>query len=312
MIQRATLLAVAVWASFGLAQTAVSNVPTDPPALDRPASEPSAVVPENSYTVRAGDTLYRISKLVGVGVEDLMTLNNLESTTVEVGQLLLLPKPAPVGAAAADFGLARPGAPAPVRGPSAWKLSPPEPTASGFSSRGQPVLRGASTNSGILPQAYLGSLTFSRQTYNNCGPAAVSSVLGYYGFRVDQEELRRVLRPGGGYMSAGVIDPFVRKYGLKATTFKNGNLSAVKRLVNSGIPVIVLQWLDRPGHIPHFRVVRGYDDKTGLVWVADSMIAEAAYVTYRDFDALWNTQGRLMIPVYPPPYEAQVMNLVGL
>ncbi len=163
------------------------------------------------------------------------------------------------------------------------------------------------------PRAYLPGLAYAHQTYNNCGPAALSSVLGYYKLNVSQEVLRQYLRPAGGYMTADVIDPFVRQFGLRATRFANGNVGAVKRLVGAGIPVIVLQWLGRAtGDVPHFRVVRGYDDAAGVLWVADSMIAENAYVSYADFDTLWNTQGRLMIPVYPAGDEARVRRLVGL
>ena len=160
--------------------------------------------------------------------------------------------------------------------------------------------------------AYLPGLAYARQTYNNCGPAALSSVLGYYKLHVGQDVLRQYLRPAGGYMTADVIDPFVRQFGLRATRFANGNVGAVRRLVGAGIPVIVLQWLGRPGDVPHFRVVRGYDDAAGVLWVADSMIAENAYVSYADFDTLWNVQGRLMIPVYPAGDEARVRRLVGL
>ena len=80
----------------------------------------------------------------------------------------------------------------------------------------------------------------------------------------------------------------------------------VKKLLALGIPVIVLQWFDRPGHINHFRVVRGYDDQAGVMWVSDSMVGPVSYLSYRDFDALWNTQGRQMFPVYPAGYDAQV------
>ncbi|AFZ68738.1 LysM repeat-containing protein [Deinococcus peraridilitoris DSM 19664] len=325
------LLAAALWSGLSLAQTAapepsgipdftesILSSPLDqlprPGETGQPLATPAVPVtgvrtspklaPLPTYVVRRGDTLYRIAKEFGTSVESLMALNRLESVTVDVGRQLKLPGGSPLPAAR------NPTTRAAVAGPSAWNAKPPAVTSSGFSSRGQPVVRAASM--GAASQAYLGGLTYARQTYNNCGPAAVSSVLGYYGFRVSQEELRPVLRPKGGYMSASVIDPLMRRYGLKATVYKSGNLGAVKRLVSQGIPVIVLQWLDRPGGIPHFRVVRGFDDSTSLVWVADTMIAEAAYVSYRDFEILWNTQGRLMIPVYPPTHEAQVRSLVGL
>lgn len=43
------------------------------------------------YTVRPGDTLYRIANNYGVTVMDIMNLNNLNSTLVNVGEVLLIP-----------------------------------------------------------------------------------------------------------------------------------------------------------------------------------------------------------------------------
>ena len=45
----------------------------------------------DSYVVKAGDTLYSISKQLGVSVDELKTLNNLTSNTLRVGQTLLIP-----------------------------------------------------------------------------------------------------------------------------------------------------------------------------------------------------------------------------
>ena len=45
----------------------------------------------DSYVVKAGDTLYSISKQLGVTVDELKILNNLTSNTLRVGQTLLIP-----------------------------------------------------------------------------------------------------------------------------------------------------------------------------------------------------------------------------
>ncbi len=350
----------------------------------------SLAAPAQTYTVRAGDTLYSISRAARSSVTDLMTLNGLDSPTVQVGQVLRLtaaPAPrttrAPVVISpqlAASAGLPRaavstpapvptptldvshipsaplgdepltpafpdvesvtvvtetpePAAPvpapttpitsgvlqrslppvsvavpapvlpkvdasAPVRGPRVWN-QPVAVTHLGPSAGGGGLVQAASFTSGLPARAFLGGMSFARQSYNNCGPASVSHVLSYFGYRVPQEDLRKVLRPRGGYMRVDVIAPYVRKFGLTARVTKGGTLDGVKKLVSQGVPVIVLQWYDRPGHIPHFRVVRGYDDAAGIVWVSDSMVGGTSWLSYRDFDRLWNTQGRQMIGVYP-------------
>lgn len=46
---------------------------------------------ENIYVVKPGDTLYRISNLYNVSIEDLINFNNLSSNILSVGQELLIP-----------------------------------------------------------------------------------------------------------------------------------------------------------------------------------------------------------------------------
>ena len=165
----------------------------------------------------------------------------------------------------------------------------------------------------VLPvSAYLAAVGHVAQTYNNCGPAAIVAVLSYYGVRVSQGEVAGVLRPNGGYMLAGVIPPFVTRYGLRATRFRNGSLEHLRRLAAAGIPVIVLQWMNRPGGIPHFRVVRGYDDAAGLVWLSDPIYGANVYVKYADFERLWTLAGQEFVPVYRPQQTALVGRILNV
>ncbi len=45
----------------------------------------------NTYTVKSGDTLYSIANKFGTSVNDLKSLNNLNSNSLTIGQVLLLP-----------------------------------------------------------------------------------------------------------------------------------------------------------------------------------------------------------------------------
>lgn len=158
--------------------------------------------------------------------------------------------------------------------------------------------------------AYLPGLTHVPQTYNNCGPAALVSVLGYYGFRTDQADLARILRPAGGYMTSDVIDPYLKRYGLRATRFRGGQAEHVRLLVAQGVPVMVLQWLDRIGGIPHFRVVRGYDDQKGVFWLDDPLYGANVYLSYAQFERLWGVYGQEFIPIYPEGWQARIENIL--
>ena len=44
-----------------------------------------------TYIVKAGDTLYGISKQFGVSIADIVAENNLSSITLRVGQVLKIP-----------------------------------------------------------------------------------------------------------------------------------------------------------------------------------------------------------------------------
>ena len=82
-----------------------------------------------AYTVKPGDTLYSISRANGTTPEALMKLNNLGSTTLEVGQQLRLPGQAAAPARPAQTppaATSKPGLPAPL---PADQLTPTPPTA---------------------------------------------------------------------------------------------------------------------------------------------------------------------------------------
>lgn len=52
----------------------------------------SVTPPENIYTVKSGDSLYKIANQFGVSVADIMTANNLNNSSLSIGQRLVIPK----------------------------------------------------------------------------------------------------------------------------------------------------------------------------------------------------------------------------
>ncbi len=277
-----------------------------------------AIAPQ-TYTVKSGDTLFQVARAAGLSVPALLKLNSLSGTALRPGQVLRLrasvvppaqppqrqvkvkPPPLPPGTPRPD--------PVQVRGPSKWQTPPPA-TVTSFIGWALPGTDSPFGNE--LPmRTYLPGLGFSFQTQNNCGPSALSSVLGFFKVQIAQNVIQRTARPDGGYMQISAIAPELQKFRLRTLSVRGGQLLQIKRLLALGIPVIVLQWYERPGEVPHFRVVRGYDDQAGLVWVSDSMVGPLAYMSYHSFDALWNTQSRQMFPVYPEGYDRLVRRLVG-
>ncbi|CAM3589135.1 LysM peptidoglycan-binding domain-containing protein [Deinococcus saxicola] len=283
------------------------------------AVTPAGAAPTQTYTVKSGDTLFGVAQKAGASVPALLKLNGLSGTALWPGQILKLRSAAVAPVQPAQKAVAPklpplpPATPRPdqsrVNGPSKWQTPPPA-TMTSFIGWALPGTDSPFGNE--LPiRTYLPGLGFSLQTYNNCGPSALSSVLGFYKVQIGQNVIQRTARPDGGYMQISAIAPELRKFKLRTLAVRGGHLSQIKRLLALGIPVIVLQWYERPGEVPHFRVVRGYDDQAGLVWVSDSMVGPLAYMSYRSFDALWNTQSRQMFPVYPEGYDKLVRRLVG-
>lgn len=50
---------------------------------------------ETTYTVKKGDTLYKIASLYNVTVDDIKKTNNLTSNTLSIGQKLIIPSSSP-------------------------------------------------------------------------------------------------------------------------------------------------------------------------------------------------------------------------
>ncbi len=75
----------------------INNLTTDALAIGQiiklPGSTPSTpqTSASNTYTVKAGDTLYGIARTNNTTVDELKKLNNLSSTVLSVGQVLKLP-----------------------------------------------------------------------------------------------------------------------------------------------------------------------------------------------------------------------------
>ena len=54
---------------------------------------PSALIPEGTYTVQRGDSLYSIANKLGTTVDALKKANNLTSNLLSIGQVLKVPTP---------------------------------------------------------------------------------------------------------------------------------------------------------------------------------------------------------------------------
>lgn len=131
------------------------------------------------------------------------------------------------------------------------------------------------------------------QTFNNCGPAALSMALSYNGVNASQQELGQRLRPyqnpQGDNDDKSVFFPEMsqaaEEYGMVTYMRPNGSMELLKTFVANDIPVVVRTWLHKGEDIGHYRLVRGFDEKTILQ--DDSFEGGNLRFSYADFNELW-------------------------
>lgn len=131
------------------------------------------------------------------------------------------------------------------------------------------------------------------QSFNNCGPAALSMTLSYYGINVSQQELGQALRPyqipGGDNDDKSVtLEELAEKskeYGLIPFHRPNGNINLIKLFITYDIPIITRTWLKPTDDIGHYRVVKGYNGNQ--IIQDDSLQGKNLTYSEEDFNAIW-------------------------
>lgn len=153
------------------------------------------------------------------------------------------------------------------------------------------------------------------QTYNNCGPAAVSMALQHFGVNVSQAEMRKKLRTNptdANVFSQEISDYLRNSHGLESRVMINGDLTLLKKLLANGVYVIVQIWLHPYEDIGHNTVIRGYDDMLGVLIADDPYVGVGVKYKYTDFDAgQWKVFNREYIPIYTKDKEQTVKAILG-
>lgn len=149
------------------------------------------------------------------------------------------------------------------------------------------------------PAATIEGVPFVRQAEGHyCGPAALSSVLAYYGVSIDQQIIADKVydeRIKGALFTD--LQDFARDRGF-ATRLEQGTVDDLKAYLDNGRPVIVLVdlgfWVITQAH---YLVLTGYTDQG---FIAHNGLKASQPFDYPTFTRIWKRKGSLLLVISPP------------
>jgi hypothetical protein len=157
------------------------------------------------------------------------------------------------------------------------------------------------------------------QTFNNCGPAALSMTLSYFGFNKTQQELGQSLRPyqnpqGDNDDKSVTLHELATKaeeFGLISYHRPNGSSELIKQLIVLDLPVMTRTLLNEHDDIGHYRVIKGYDEATREFIQDDSLQGHNLRYTYSLFNRLWSVFNYEYLVLTPPDKVNAVEAILG-
>jgi len=141
------------------------------------------------------------------------------------------------------------------------------------------------------------NVPFVKQKDKFCGPAAMASVMQFYGRNIDQDEIaREVYIPELNGALISDMENFARANGY-ATETTNGNMESLKSLIDNHLPIILLvdkgKW---KVSVPHYYVVYGYNERKGTVLLHSGFESEQE-ISVDKLDSEWKKMNRLMLVI---------------
>ena len=183
----------------------------------------------------------------------------------------------------------------------------------------------------IPPSFRLTRIAHQFQEWNNCGPATLAMTLSYFDWSTTQNETAAVLKPSPEDRNVSpqeMADYVNEQTPFAALVRANGDHDVLRRLVSSGIPVIVEIGIDPPGEFRwlgwygHYLLIVAYDDAQQQYWVYDSWFGtgeepltnasvDGRILPYSEVDEYWPHFNRNYIALYRPEQAQQTANIIG-
>ena len=139
------------------------------------------------------------------------------------------------------------------------------------------------------------NVPFVKQKDKFCGPAAMASVMQFYGQDIDQVEIaEQIYTPELNGALISDMENFARDKGYN-TLSTNGNFELLKSHLDSKHPVILLvdkgKW---KVSVPHYYVAYGYNDESETI-ILHTGFNEAQEISFAKLDKEWGKMDRLML-----------------
>ena len=137
------------------------------------------------------------------------------------------------------------------------------------------------------------------QTWNNCGPANLALVMNYWGWKGNQFDIEKTVRPNPNdpHVSIEELAEFARSAGFGVHSLDDAKMIDLKSAMTLGTPVIVPTWHvdSKEEQMGHYRILYGYDDETELIFIRDTLEGPYTHLTYEDFQCLWAVLGSQLL-----------------
>jgi ABC-type bacteriocin/lantibiotic exporter with double-glycine peptidase domain len=136
---------------------------------------------------------------------------------------------------------------------------------------------------------------FVKQKARFCGPAALASVMRFYGHNVSQEEIaEEIYTPKLRGALISDMAYYARERGYSVET-PNGKVNLLVSLLNEGVPPIVLvdrgRWVVS---IPHYYVIYGYNKRRNA-FLLHTGFARNQEIRFSELDREWQKMNRLLL-----------------
>ncbi len=164
---------------------------------------------------------------------------------------------------------------------------------------------------------------WEQQDWNNCGPAALSGYLHFYGWEGNQFDISNLIKPVRQDRNVNMEEMahFSRNYaGWLNTQYRvGGDLELLKQFVAAGIPVLIeasfffdgAYWPNDDLWAAHYLLITGYDEGLGTFTVQDTYRGPNRRLDYATVDEYWQPFNRLYMLIYLPHQEQTVLDILG-